>query len=92
MFLYSIFRSINLNSYDEKVNNRFLFSRKKKFQTNTSAPSNLIKPFIVDNETFEHEEERLAKASRLDGKEVDINSLKRDLGKCPLIWSYPVNQ
>ena len=60
-------------------------------QTNTSLP-NLIESSIVDNETFEHEEERLAKASRLDGKEVDINSLKCDPGKRPPMWSYSVNQ
>ena len=28
----------------------------------------------------------------LDESEVDINSLERDLGKCPPMWSYPVNQ
>ena len=49
MFLYSIFRSIDLNSYDEEVNNRFLFHEKNS-QTNTFSLSNLIKSFIVDNE------------------------------------------
>ena len=68
------------------------FFTKKNSQTNTSAPSNLIEPSIVDNETFVHEEERSTKASRLDGKEVDINSLERDPGKRPSIWSYLVNQ
>ena len=28
----------------------------------------------------------------MDGREVDINSLKRDLGKHPPMWSYLVNQ
>ena len=50
MFLYSIFRSIELNSYDEEANNRFFFHEKKNSQANTSAPSNLIEPSIVDNE------------------------------------------
>ena len=73
------------------MNNRFLFYE-KNLQTNTSAPSNLIEPSIVDNETFVHEEERSTKAFRLDGKEVDINSLERDPRKRPPMWSYPVNQ
>ena len=68
------------------------FFTKKSSQTNISAPSNLIEPSIVDNETFVHEEERSTKAPRLDGKEVDINSLERDPGKRPPKWSYSVNQ
>ena len=59
------------------------FFTKKNSQINTSTPSNLIEPSIVDNETFVHEEERSTKAPRLDGKEVDINSLERDSGKRP---------
>ena len=65
---------------------------KKNSQTNTSTPSNLIEPFIVDNEIFVYEKERSTKTPRLDGKEVDINFLERDLGKRIPIWSYPINQ
>ena len=67
MFLYSIFKSIYLNNYDEKANNWFFFHEKNS-QTNTSALSNLIELSIVDNETFVHKKERSAKAYRLDGK------------------------
>ena len=68
------------------------FFTKKNSQTNTSAPSNLIESSIIDNETFVHEEERPTKVPWLDGKEVDINSLKCDPGKRPPMWSYLVNQ
>ena len=91
VFLYSIFRSIDLKVMMKKRTTDFFFPQ-FFFQTNTSALSNLIEPSIVDNETFVHEEECLAKAPQLDGKEVDINSLERDLGKCPSMWSYLVNQ
>ena len=84
MFLYSIFGSIDLNSYDDEATNRFIFHVKNS-QTNTSAPSNLIEPFIVDNKTFVHEEERSTKALQLDGKEIDINSLEHDPEKHPPI-------
>ena len=68
------------------------FFTKKNSQTNTSAPSNLIESSIVENETFVHEEEHSTKAPRLDGKEVDINSLEHDPKKCQPMWSYQVNQ